>query len=154
MSAIEKLHVYSDGQSIIINAAAAAISSNVQKLVAGKDFLGTQKFADLSVLGKMRVVAQAKTLITAVADSAVLTIAVYNHSAATNIHTGTLLASVDVTVPLAGLAAGTNLADLMIPQGKIALQYVGVYYSVATQNIDAGTVDTYLTDHREKRSIG
>jgi hypothetical protein len=154
MSAIEKNHVFSDGQSIIIAAAAAAIATNVAKLVAGKDFLGTTKYADLSVLGKMRVIAQAKTLITAAADSAVLTIAVYNHTAATNIHTGTLLASVDVTVPLAGLAAGTNLADLMIPQNKITKQYVGVYYSVATQNVDAGTVDTYLGDHREKRSIG
>jgi hypothetical protein len=152
MSAIEKNHVFSDGQSIIIAAAAAAQATNICKLVAGKDFLANTKYADLSVLGKMRVIAQAKTPITAVADSATLTIAVWNHTAATSIESGTLLASVDVTVPLAGLAAGTNLADLMIPQNKITKQFVGVRYSVATQNVDAGTVDTYLSDHRERRS--
>lgn len=152
MSAIDAKHIFSEAQSVVLNAGAAAQATNVFELVAGEDPWGTTKYADPSVLGKMRVVVKASTALVAAVDGAVITVSVYSHTAATNIQTGTLLASKATTINTTGGAIGDLLADLMIPQNTNTKQYIGVYYSVATQNISAGAVDAYLTDHVERKS--
>jgi hypothetical protein len=137
-------------QSMAINAAANAISTNVIQLPTGVDWKGNTIYPGPHRLGMNRVLCKVDTKLVAAVDGAVLTVAVYTHSAATSIDSGTLLASKDITVNIDGPAVGTILADLMLPQDATYLQYLGVDYSVATQNISSGAVDCMLVKEVEK----
>ena len=148
----DNLQVLSDAQSVILNAAAAALSTNVFQLPTGENWKKDTVYPSPHRLGKMRVFCSVSTALAAAVDGAVLTIGVYTHST-TTVNSGTLIASKSVTVNTAGTgatAAGTIIADLMIPQDTPFSQYLGVYYSVATQNVSAGAVDCALVKEVEK----
>jgi hypothetical protein len=158
MGQIEQRHVMSEDQDITLTAGNGVQSTNVWSAATGKtEFGGSTKYADFSSLAKMRLVVNVgDTALDAAADGAVLTIAVYEHTAATSIESGNLIISKTVTVNASGgsgaTAIGTELADLVLPQGEIDEKYLGVYYSVATQNISSGSVTARFTDHKEKRT--
>jgi hypothetical protein len=144
--------VLSDAQSVVLNAAAAALSTNVIQLPTGEDWKKNTIYPGPHRLGKMRVLCSVATALAAAVDGAVLTIGVYTHST-TTVNSGTLIASKSVTINTTGTGAtaiGTILADLMIPQDTTFSQYLGVYYSVATQNVSAGAVDCALVSEVEK----
>jgi hypothetical protein len=144
--------LFSDAQSMAINAAANSNSTNVIDLTSGngKDALGNARVADPSAGGRPVVEILVTTALVGAADSAVLTIALYEHTAATSIDSGNLITSLTVTVGTAGVAAGTRFS-LPIPADVIDERYIGLDYSVATQNISSGNVDAAIVMGREKQ---
>jgi hypothetical protein len=146
----ESKHIFSESQSAVINAGAGSQSTNVWKAAAGVDDQGNTKYADFSSLSEMRILVNVGDT-ALVGSGAVLTIAVYEHTAATSIEAGNLIISKDITLGASGKAIGAHLADLILPQDEINEQYLGVYYSVATANITAGTITARAVDHREKK---
>lgn len=148
--------IFSDEQSAALNAGVNADSTNNIRLAAGEDYLGNTKYADISALGEMRLLVTVEdTALAAAVDGAVLTIGLYNHTAASSFASGTKLLEKSVTVNTAGTGAtaiGTVLIDLGIPIDEITKEYLGLDIDVATQNISAGKISAMLVDHVEKRS--
>jgi hypothetical protein len=87
----------------------------------------------------------------AAADGAVLTIYLYEHTAATSINSGNIIGqSEPITVNIDGQDAGTVLWRFHIPTDKVTERYLGLYYGVATQNITTAAVDAALLWGAEK----
>jgi hypothetical protein len=156
MGQMDAKHVFSDEQTVALNAGANANSTNVWSAATGKAEFDstTAKYADFSTLAEMRILVTVEgEALAAAVDGAVLTIAVYEHTAATSIDSGNVILTKDITVNTAATGAtaiGTVLADFILPQGEIDEKYLGLDYSVATQNISTGKVTARATDHRAK----
>lgn len=147
-------NVFSDAQTLIINAGANAQSTNVLDLdqAAGKDWKGTARTPDpAAALGTIEV--RATTALDAAVTGAVLTIALYEHTAATTINAGNLIASKAITVTddATVIPAGTVLWRYRINPDEVDERYLGLDYSVATQNIAAGACDAALLLGVEKQ---
>ncbi len=159
MAAIEAKHVFSDGQTVAINAAASATSTNVVRLATGKTYRrytnAATKFADPSDVGKLRLLVKVTDeLLEAAADGAVLTIKLMKHTTSA-VGSGTEVDSKAVTVNTAGTGAtaiGTTLWDIGLPVDELDEEYFGIEYDVATQNIDTGKIFAALMDGAEKTS--
>jgi hypothetical protein len=140
--------IFSDEQTVALNAGVSALSTNVISLATGKNYKNFQtsntKYADPSDAGITRILVQVMgELLEAAVDGATLTIGLYTHSTAT-VNSGTLIDSKVVTVNTAGTGAtaiGTVLWDFGVPNEVLAAtKYFGLYYTVATQNISTGKV--------------
>jgi hypothetical protein len=87
---------------------------------------------------------------TALAGSgAVLTFSVYNHTTATSLSSGHIVATQVKTVPAAGIAAGTFIVRMPLQAGNITKRYLGLVVAVATANLTAGAIDSSLTSVKE-----
>jgi hypothetical protein len=144
---------FGDANSIVANAGASTTLDNVIDLGAGKTYWpdDTTHYADIAPGTRVGLL---MAIATALAGSgAVLTVKVYNHTAATSIDSGHIIyESPPFTVPADGVAAGNYLVRAPFPLGRITKRYVGVVVEVATQNLTAGAVDAALTDEFEFNS--
>ncbi|MCK5235580.1 MAG: hypothetical protein KAR06_01230 [Deltaproteobacteria bacterium] len=151
MAMRDRYNRFSDGQDISGNAGTNKNSTDVVDLSAsGKDYKGNARVADPASPGS-RIVAIVTTALVAAADGCVLTVALYEHTAAASIDSGNLIMSEDHTVNTAGLAAGTKLMDRTIPYDKIDERYIALDYAIATQNLSSGAVDAFISAGGEKR---
>jgi hypothetical protein len=133
---------FSNGQSLISSSAAHTISTNVVDLFGAassiyKNAWGTavtQKFLDAEPMLKLTIVVK-----TAMAGGKKTTV-LYNHTAATSIHSGTAIISTSLP---ASTAAGYQL-DFIIPQTAISKRYLGIDYLTASGAITAGAVSAWL----------
>lgn len=142
---------FGDANSIVANAGNSTTLDNVIDLGAGKTYWpdDTTHYADFSGTRVGLIMA----VTTALAGSgAVLTITLYNHTAASSLASGHILYQTTVTVPASGIDAGNYLLQAPIPLGRIQKRYIGVVVAVATQNLTAGAVDCNLTDEFEFNS--
>jgi len=153
---------FGDGDDITANAGAGTQSANVWDLdqAAGKEwkykFDGTStRTPDPWTGGNGPIEVKVSTALAAAVDGCVLTIYLYEHTAATSIESGNIIAqSPAITINSAATGAtavGTVLWRFYIPQDKITERYVGLYYAIATQNLSAGAVDAALLAGAEKQ---
>jgi hypothetical protein len=141
--------LFSDAQDISANAGANNNSTNVIDLTSGngKDALGNARVADPSAGGRPVVEI---VVTTALAGSgAVLTIVLYEHTAAASIDSGNEIGRKAITVPAGGVPIGTRYS-IPLPADEIDERYLGLDYAVATQNLTAGNVDAAIVMGREK----
>ena len=141
---------FSKAQSVVMNAAANANSTNVMDLSDGKtlkDHLGNTIYNDLGDL-PCRILVWVGTALDAAVTGAILSIKMYSHSAAASIEGGTQIGATVSTTSIddaaANFPAKTVLMDVIVPANTIDGRYFGLDYSVATQNIVAGTVHALL----------
>jgi hypothetical protein len=144
----DKLNTFSDAQTMIINSGASADGTNVLDLTSGngKDALGTARVADPVSPG---LAVEFLITTTLVGNTAVLTLAVYEHTAASSISSGNLITDTTLTIGTDTVTAGTRVT-LPLPVNKINERYMNVHYAVATANITAGAMDATLTNSPEK----
>ena len=149
-------HIFSDEQSMDIDVG-TEISTNVIRLATGKNYKrysgAATKFADPSDLGKMRLKVVVTTALNA-AGAGTLVINLQKHTTSTTT-SGTIVASspsITTANDVTTLPAGTVLWDLALPQDSIDLEYLGVSYTIGSQNIDAGAASAFLVDGIEKTS--
>jgi hypothetical protein len=146
---------FSDGQDISGNAATSENSTNVLDLdqAAGIDWKGTSRTPDPSSGGHNPIIeVKVTTAFVAAADGCVLTITLYEHTAATSIESGNIIAESDpITVNIAGQAIGTILWSFTIPFDKVTERYIGLHYARATQNLTTAAVDASIMWGREKQ---
>ncbi len=141
-------NVFSDGQDISGNAATGEQSANVFDLdqALGIDWKGTARTPDPSQGGRGPLIeVKVTTAFVAAADGAVLTLYLYEHTSATSIESGNIIAqSEPITVNIAGQAIGTVLWSFAIPPDEVTERYVGLYYKRETQNITTAAVDAAI----------
>lgn len=142
-------HILSDAQSLIIALGNNSNSTNTLDLTSGngKDALGNARVADPSSGG--RPVVEILITTTLVGAGAVVTFALYEHTADTGIETGNLITSTTRTIGTDTVTAGTRII-LPIPPDSIDERYIGLDYSVATANVTAGAVDASIVYGAEK----
>jgi hypothetical protein len=146
---------FSDAQDISGNAGTAENSTNVLDLdqAAGVDWKGTSRTPDPSAGGHNPIIrVKVVTAFVAAVDGCVLTIYLYEHTAAASIDSGNIIAqSPAITVNIAGQAVGTILWEVAIPSDKITERYVGLHYTRATQNLTTAAVDAAILWGGEKQ---
>lgn len=156
----DKYGTFSDGQDISANAAAGNQSTNVLDLDQAVGISWKYKFdgtssrtPDPSSGGHDPVIeVRVTTAFVAAVDGAVLTITLYEHTAASSINSGNIIAvSQPITVNIAGQAVGTVLWRIAIPSDKVTERYLGLYFGVATQNINTAAVDAAILPGTEKQ---
>lgn len=155
MAAIESKHVFSDGQTVAINAGASATSTNVIKLATGKNYKRYQvsnvKYADPSDLGKLRLLVKVTDEILSPAVSgATLTIKLMKHTTAA-VGSGTEVDRKLITITT-DRAIGETLWDIGLPVDSLDEEFFGIEYDVAVQNISTGKMFAALMDGVEKTS--
>lgn len=123
----------------------------------GLDWKGTARTPDPSSGGHNPIIEVRVTdteLATAI-DGGTLTISLYEHTAATSIESGNLIAiSPTLTVNTTGTggtAVGTVLWRIAIPSDTITERYVGLYYTRAVQTFSTGVVDAAVLWGTEKQ---
>lgn len=130
---------FSDAQSMILSSAASVISTNVTNLGASEvNCWGDSLGPDIGRGGELWWSVFVETAF--VGDGGTITAYLYTHTAATSIHTGTLLAQLAITV--AEGVAGWKEA-IKVPPAAM-LQYIGVYYTCSGAAVTAGTVNSWI----------
>lgn len=154
---IDSKLLLSDAQDIgALTASSDTDSTNVIDLTIGENPFGTAKIADPSAGGRMRIVARVvEEELAAAVDGAVLTLSLFEHTAASSVASGNLIAA---TAPLTvnttgtgGVPIGTVLMDMTIPVGVVGERYLGGNFNVITQALGSGKIQWEITDHIEFR---
>jgi hypothetical protein len=145
---------FADATSIAANAAASVDPvGNVLDLWnattnPGKTFWPDDQ-VDANDLGDNDLVWEAQVTTALAGSGAVLTLSIYNHTAATSLSSGHKVATIVKTVPAGGIAAGSFLVRMPLQAGQITKRYLAVVSEVATQNLTAGSIDSCLTTVKE-----
>lgn len=83
-------------------------------------------------------------------ENAVVTLSLYNHTAATSVNSGDLIDSVVFTIGASlGIPVGKFLTMNPLPARRMTKRYLAMHCAVATQNLTSGSVDSSLTSIKE-----
>jgi hypothetical protein len=85
-------------------------------------------------------------------NGAVVTLTIYNHTAATSVNSGHVIAQETITVGASGIAVGNFLTKMGLPAGRITKRYLALHCAVATANLTAGSVDSSLTNLKDQNA--
>jgi hypothetical protein len=134
----------SDAQDITTNAGATTNGTNVIDLGTGKKFFPVSTAIvpnPAPGTNPMLVIGVTTAL---AGDGAVLTVTLWNHTAATSLASGHKVVERSFTLAAAGVSAGKYLLIIPLPKNIITKQYLGIVYGVATANLTAGNVDALI----------
>lgn len=144
---------FADNDSIVANAAAAVDPvGDVLDLGTGRKTFWPDDQDAPNDVGDNELIWEASVSTALVGNGAVVTLALYNHTAATNLDSGNLIDSVVFTVGASGIPVGKFIIRAGVPAGRINERYLGIVASIATQNLTAGKIDSALTNVKERNA--
>lgn len=128
--------LFSESQDVSANAGASTDSTNEVYIPAVADHTGTSRSDRPNTSGQLYFNGVVEDTAWA-GNGAVVTIRLYHHTATGAVAGGAVLITVPaITLTAAGLADGTQLFSIPLPQGIIN-PYLGVNVAVDTQNLTA-----------------